>query len=76
MDWIGKEFELGTAIVRGMKRTQRCAATNVNPKTAQRDLNVPKMLFENYNHSDLGIYLEVVKDGQIAVNDNFYVPNN
>ncbi|RKZ42683.1 MAG: MOSC domain-containing protein [Gammaproteobacteria bacterium] len=71
LDWVAKEFRLGTAKVRGVKRIQRCAATNVNPQTAKRDLKIPRTLLDTYGHPDLGIYMEVVSDGEIAVGDKF-----
>ncbi|MGY9004267.1 MAG: hypothetical protein ACKVIF_13905 [Rhodospirillales bacterium] len=51
------------------KRTQRCAATMVNPTTAIRDLNVPKQLMGSYDHMDMGIYTTVVQGGEIKVGD-------
>ena len=38
--WIGRELGLGAARLRVLDRTTRCAATEVNPETAERDLLV------------------------------------
>ena len=53
------------------KRIERCAATNVDPVTGIRDLQIPKTLMETYGHFDCGIYSEVVSGGSIAVGDHF-----
>ncbi len=68
-DWIDRELRIGEVILRAFKRTQRCAATMVNPVTAVRDINVPKQLYENYAHMDMGIYTEVIKGGEIKCGD-------
>ncbi|HZH09185.1 MAG TPA: MOSC domain-containing protein [Microvirga sp.] len=53
------------------KRIERCAATNVDPGTGIRDLQIPKSLMEAYGHFDCGIYAEVLSGGSIAVGDHF-----
>ncbi len=72
-EWVGKILRLGTAKVQGVKLIQRCAATNVNPETAIRDLQIPQTLMKNYGHRNLGIYVRVIEDGDVAVNDEFAV---
>jgi len=56
--------------MRGTLRTRRCAATNVNPATALRDENLPAALVRNFGHPDMGIYLEVLTDGPVALSDH------
>ncbi len=48
------------------KRIERCAATNVDPDTGIRDLEIPKSLMRSYGHFDCGIYAEVLGGGSIA----------
>ncbi len=72
-EWVDKTLKLGTARVQGVKLIERCAATNVNPETAQRDLQIPQALMKNYGHRNLGIYVRVIEDGKVAVNDEFAV---
>ena len=52
-----------------VKRIVRCAATNVDPETAARDLNIPPTLMRSFGHADCGVYAEVITDGDIAVGD-------
>lgn len=66
-DWIDREIAIGPVRFRPNLRTKRCAATEVNPDTAERDLQVPALLRRNFGHFDCGIYAEVVSDGRIAL---------
>jgi uncharacterized protein YcbX len=74
LDWVGREVLLGGARLRIFKRTKRCAATEVNPTTAERDAKPPKWLVEHYGHADLGVYAEVLEGGRVAVGDALEVP--
>jgi uncharacterized protein YcbX len=71
-----REFELmdrvisiGDARLKVVKRIVRCAATNVDPETAERDLTIPATLMQTYGHADLGVYAEVIEAGTIAEGD-------
>jgi uncharacterized protein YcbX len=68
-DWIGKEIAVGGAVLKVVKRTVRCPATEVNPATAERDANPVAELYALYGHRDLGVHAEVVQGGRIAVGD-------
>jgi uncharacterized protein YcbX len=71
------EFELmenslafgAQARLKPVKRITRCAATNVDPATGARDLNIPKTLMQTFGHADCGIYCEVMTPGEIAIGD-------
>lgn len=69
LEMVDREIRIGTATLKVLLRTQRCAATEVDPKTAERDLPVPFLLRKNYGHLDMGIYAEVVGGGAIAPGD-------
>jgi uncharacterized protein len=68
-DWIDRELRLGSVRLKVVKRIQRCAATNVDPESGQRDLNIPLSLQQGYQHADTGIYAEVLDGGTVAVGD-------
>ena len=68
-DLLGKTLAIGEARLTVVKRIQRCAATNVDPDTAVRDLNLPHTMMRQLGHMDCGIYAEVVSDGRIATGD-------
>lgn len=69
LDLVGRRVAIGEVVLEGMDRIVRCAATNVNPDTAERDLTIPRALDENYGHGDCGIYLRVVGGGEIKTGD-------
>ena len=68
-DWLDRTLSIGTAVLRVVKRTNRCNATQVNPATAERDADPVRELMQTYGHPDLGVHLEVVEPGRIAVGD-------
>lgn len=69
LDWIGGEIALGAARLRVISAITRCAATQVNPATAERDLDIPAALQRIFGHNLMGIYAEVVAGGEIAIGD-------
>jgi|ERR1700738_4615316 len=66
---IDQTLAVGSARLKVVKRIVRCAATNVDPETAARDLDIPHTLMRSYGHADCGVYAEIVADGGIAVGD-------
>src|SRR5882672_9721258 len=72
LDWIDERFQIGRIHVRGLARTPRCAAVNVNPDTAIRDASLPKAISQNCGHVDLGVYLQVLSDGELQVGDEVF----
>lgn len=48
-----------------IKRIERCAATNVDPQTGARDLQLPKTLMTTFGHVDCGIYCRVLDGGRL-----------
>jgi uncharacterized protein len=70
LDLVGKDLRIGRdAKLKTVKRIVRCAATNVDPDTGLRDLELPQALMRNLQHADCGIYAEVVGEGEIAEGD-------
>jgi uncharacterized protein len=68
-DWVGQSLQLGGAVLRVVKPITRCPATEVNPITAERDLNPVAELRSLYGHIELGVHAEVVEGGRFAVGD-------
>ena len=56
-DWVGADIRLGEAPSQVNRRNGRCGATNVNPVTGERDLDIPGSLRAAFGHEDLGVYL-------------------
>jgi uncharacterized protein YcbX len=69
-DLLGRELAIGpSARLKVVKRIVRCAATEVDPDTGIRDLEIPRTLMKTYGHADCGVYAEVIGAGEIAVGD-------
>jgi len=68
-DWTGRVLMAGWAQARVFKPIVRCAATHVDPTTAERDMDVVKALFDNYGHMFCGIYVHIVRGGRVTVGD-------
>jgi len=67
LTWENKTFQIGSARFKWLKNTTRCLATNVNPETAERDLEIPQALLKHYGHNYLGFYLQVIDSGTIGI---------
>ncbi|WP_428490622.1 MOSC domain-containing protein [Rhodopila sp.] len=68
-DWIGRELQVGGAVLRVVKGTARCPATEVNPVTGERDADPVAELRSLYGDANLGVHAEVVEAGRFAVGD-------
>jgi uncharacterized protein YcbX len=68
-DLLGQTLAIGEARLKVMKRITRCAAINVDPDTAARDLNILHTLLRRFGHADCGVYAEVVTGGAEAIGD-------
>lgn len=67
--WAEGELRLPGIRLKGESRTTRCAATNVDPDTARRDMEIPRTLEALYGHADFGIYVVAKTKGAVAVGD-------
>lgn len=67
--WIGQDIQVGGAVLRITKPINRCAATEVNPETAERDADPLTELRALYGHVELGVHAEVVEGGRFGVGD-------
>lgn len=65
LDWVGRTLTIGDVPFRVIDRTVRCAATEVDPATAERDLAIPKILMQRLGHADCGVYAEALEPGRI-----------
>jgi uncharacterized protein YcbX len=68
-DWAGDLLTIGEVALRGAKPIVRCAATEVDPRTGERDLAVVRALFDTYGHMLCGLYVSIETGGRIAVGD-------
>lgn len=68
-EWACEALSVGGTTLRGAKPIVRCAATEVDPVTGERDLSVVRALFETYGHMLCGLYVSIEAGGRIAVGD-------
>jgi uncharacterized protein YcbX len=69
MSWAERGIRIGSAALRVERPIGRCAATNVDPQTAERDLNIPRALQAGFGHTHMGVYATVTEAGEIAQGD-------
>ncbi len=69
LDAVGSVLTIGEVQLRILSRTKRCAATEVNPNSSERDLRVPYLLRQQMGHTDMGVYAEVIKGGCLHLGD-------
>jgi uncharacterized protein len=66
---LGQTLAIGDARLKITKRITRCAAINVDPETAARDLDIPPTMMRCLGHNECGVYAEVTAGGTIGVGD-------
>jgi len=75
MPWVGKEIAIGDVRLEVVEITGRCAATEVNPDSGERDLHMLKVLQQGFGHTKCGIYARVTVGGTIRRGDAVLVAN-
>jgi GntR family transcriptional regulator/MocR family aminotransferase len=73
-DWVGSDIRIGEGVFRVDRRNGRCGATNVNPQTGRRDLDLPGSLRAAFGHKEFGIYLIAREGGNVSVGDSIVTP--
>lgn len=69
LGWIGKRLQIGEAVLEVAEVIGRCAATHVNPDTAELDEDILAALRRQYGHTQCGVYARVIKGGMIRLGD-------
>lgn len=68
-DLLDRTLAIGDVRLKVVKRIVRCAATNVEPRTGIRDMEIPKTLMQAFGHMDCGIYAQVIDGGTVTAGD-------
>ncbi len=76
LGWVGKDIRIGDVMFAVDRKNGRCGATNVNPTTARRDLDIPSSLRATFGHQNLGVYLVVRGGGDVAVGNSVLAPRS
>jgi len=74
LEWEGAALRFPNLSCKVESRTTRCAATNVEPASGRRDMDIPGALTARYGHMDFGVYLIAKAAGRIAVGDSVEAP--
>lgn len=74
LGWMGKRIGIGRSRLQVFKLTQRCEATNVDPRTGARDMAIPATLQRTWGHADFGVYANVVEGGEVNMADAVQLP--
>jgi uncharacterized protein YcbX len=69
LDLLDRTLAIGDVRLKVVKRIVRCAATNVEPLTGIRDMQIPDTIMRAFGHADCGIYAEVLSPARIAPGD-------
>lgn len=64
-DWMGRVIAIGDVRLRVAEPIGRCAATEVNPATAARDLRLLRGLADGFGHVEMGVYAQVTAGGAV-----------
>ena len=64
--WAGRTIALGGARLEVIDVTERCAAIDVDPGTATRDLRLLNGLADRFGHVEMGVYARVAEGGTVA----------
>ena len=75
-EMLDQTLAIGEVRLKVVKRITRCAAVNVDPETAARDLDIPPMLMQRLGHNACGVYAEVIAGGTIAAGDHVAVSSS
>lgn len=70
-DIIGKTIRFGDVDLKVTEVIERCAATNIAPSdtlnSGELDMNIPLALRRAFDHIECGVFVEVVKAGELSV---------
>jgi uncharacterized protein YcbX len=73
LDLIGRRLRIGGATLEVVERVGRCRATDANPESGARDIDMLRLLQAEYGHTDLGVFCTVVEGGPVARGDRVEV---
>ena len=70
MEWVGKRLRIGESIeIEVTAPIQRCNAVNASPAGEGRDLDLMKLLHDEYGHLNFGVEANVLVGGVASVGD-------
>lgn len=73
LSWVGKTLAIDDARLEVVEPIERCAATEVNPDTAARDLRLPLILRQGFGHIQCGVFARVTEGGTARRGDEVMI---
>ncbi|XWN31352.1 MAG: MOSC domain-containing protein [Devosia sp.] len=70
LDMMEKTIAIGPARLKIIKPTRRCAATEVNLQTGERDVDMVGRLMATFGHAHMGVFATVLEGGEIKPGDD------
>ena len=68
-DLVGRSVRLGEGLATVFKPIVRCAATEVDPDSGRRDIDMTRALFDAYGHVFCGVYVEITRGCDLRTGD-------
>lgn len=68
-NWMGKQLQIGEAIIEIKAKIGRCVNIEVDPHTGHRDLPLLSLLKEHFGHAQTGVLATIIKDGNVHLGD-------
>ena len=68
-NWLNKIIKINEVSFKVTNHISRCSATNLKPNTNKNTINLPLTLKKHYDHTDMGVYLTPLNDGEINIGD-------
>lgn len=65
LNWVGKTITINDTILRVTAPVIRCNHTSANPRTGKRDVDTLRVLRDNWDHQNFGVYAEVIQGGTV-----------
>lgn len=72
--WLEQQISIGDVRFGITERIDRCAAVNVNPESAERDLNIVASLQRGFGHIDMGVFATIDGSGAVTAGDGITLP--
>jgi len=69
LSWVGKTLRIGAVVLDIMAPVGRCAAINVDPRTAQRGDDYLQTMRHIYGHTNLGVFARVTNAGTLTCDE-------
>ncbi|UCH75913.1 MAG: MOSC domain-containing protein [Rhodospirillales bacterium] len=69
LSWPGKRVRIGDVEMEIVEKINRCAAIEVDPDSAERNLHLLRILQEGFDHTACGVYARVASGGTLRVGD-------